>query len=425
MKILTKTLILMFILCYSGVFSRIDSTIFSEDSIRYYLDNDAIRVGFDKRMGGAVSYFVRKSNGQNLINNHDAGRQAGFETRIYPDAPTTWKPYPAAQYLSDVYPGHGGATREWNGLPQGSFFNQYLTNVENNGGMPENVLFDAKTGVLYIKAKLWEWGFVKPENGVYKKIDAGAYNEYWVSLNGIAADFSVKQVRNIPYFVSNTNIGLSLNIYVCINYPFTTKWQTYNATEPFTNKSVQTKTSFDYNSNNNFWTNATENWVAMTNQNDFGMGIYTKASDLTFLYAEKQSGNFCPPPSLTCTDENKYAHGNFSFSSYSFPCGEPCVTPNSSTTLNFSFLAGNITEIRQFAYQKHTNPCHDIIALSSKNNDFGINSTKKAKLLIDANNSVFNASTIYQSGKSIVLKPNFEVSSGAVFETKISSTPCN
>ena len=425
MKTLPRTLALVFVLCYSAGFSKTDSTVFSEDSIRYFLDNDSIRVGFDKRMGGAVSYFARKSNGQNLINNHDAGRQAGFETRIYPDAPTTWKPYPTTQYLSDVYPGHGGATREWNGLPQGSFFNQYLTNVENNGGMPEKVLFDAKTGVLYIKAKLWEWGFVKPENGVYKKIDAGAYNEYWVSLNGISADFAVKQVRNIPYFVSNTNSGLSLNIYVCINYPFNTKWQTYNATEPFTNKSVQTETSFDYDSNNNFWTNATENWVAMTNQNDFGIGIYTKASDLMFLYAEKQSGNFCSPPSLTCADEDKYAHGNFSFSSYSFPCGEPCVTPNSSTTLNFSFLAGSITEIRQFAYQKHTNPCHDIITLSSKNNDFGINSTKKAKLLIDANNSVFGASTIYQSGKSIMLKPNFKVSSGAVFETKISNTPCN
>ena len=420
-----KALFLFFYCCQSSVaFSKMDSTVFLEDSVRYYLDNGIIRVGFDKRMGGAVSYFERKSNGINIINNHDAGRQAGFETRIYPDNPSTWKPHPTAKYLSDVYPDSGGASREWNGLPQGNFYNQYFNNTENLGGIPEKTVFDKPKGILYIKSKLWEWGFVNNENGVYKKIDAGAYNEYWVSLTGISANFTVKQVRNIPYFVSNTNVGVSLHLFINLNYPFASKWHTYNETNPYTSQTTQTRTSFSPNQNN-FWTIPTEKWVAMTNQADIGMGIYTKDARFSFLYAEKQYKNECPSPLLTCTDEQKYSFGTFSFSTYGFPCGEPCTTPNNSTTLNFSFLAGSIAEIRQFAYQKQINPCDNIVALSSKNDDLVSNSIIKSRILIDANNKISNTSTIYQTGQSILLKPGFNVVSGAVFKTSISANPCD
>jgi hypothetical protein len=420
----------VFIYCffYSIVsFSKTDSIVFSEDSVRYFLDNGIIRIGFDKRMGGAVSYFERKTHGINLINNHDAGRQAGFETRIYPDNPSTWKPFSTAKYLTDVYPFAGGASREWNGLPQGSFYNQYLNNADNIGGIPEKVAFDEKTGVLYIKSKLWEWGFVNNANGIYKKIDAGAYNEYWISIDGISANFTVKQVRNIPYFVSNTNTGLSLHVFIHVNYPFSTKWQTYNSTNPFTNQATQTKTSFFLNSPNetNFWTKSTENWVAMTNQENFGMGIYTNDPRFNFLYAEKQIEDKCAEPLLTCADEQKYSFSFFSFSTFEFPCGEPCTIANNSTTLNFSFLAGSVSEIRQFAYQKHANPCDNTIALSSKNDDLSSNSAIKSRILIDANNKIFDASTLYKTGKSILLNPGFKVNNGAVFKAEINTNPCN
>lgn len=404
-------------------FSGIDSTIFSQDSIRYFIENDSIKVGFDKRMGGVVSYFVRKSNGINIINNHDAGRQAGFETRIYPDNQSTWKPYANAKYLSDIYPDSGGASREWNGLPQGSFYNQNFNDSKHLGGLPDSLFFDEKRGILYINAKLWEWGFINQENDEYKIIDAGAYNEYWVSLEGIAAHFTVKQVRDIPYFVSNSNVGVSLNVFINLNYQFTNKWQAYNGTQPYTNRSVQTRTNF-FPNQDNYWDKPTENWVAMTNQNNFGMGIYADATKFGFLFAEKQFLDECPKPLLTCPDEQKYSFGTFSFSTYGFPCGEPCTTLNNSTTLNFSFLAGNINEIRQFAYQKHANPCDNIITLSSKNDDLMTNATKKAKLLIHANNKIMNATSTFQSGSTITLNPGFKVQSGAVFTAEINPNPC-
>lgn len=423
MKLNIAKVLFLLVFCFQSliVFSRTDSTIFLEDSVRYFLDNGIIRIGFDKRMGGVISYFERKTNGINLINNHDAGRQAGFEARIYPDAPTTWKPYPTAKYLSDVYPDAGGASREWNGLPQGNFYNQHFNNIENLGGMPEKIAFDKKNGILYIKSKLWEWGFV---NDGYTKIDAGASNEYWISLTGISANFTVKQVRNIPYFVSNTNTGVSLHLFINLNYPFASKWQTYNDNNPYTNQSVQSRTNFAQNQSN-VWTIPTENWVTMTNQDNFGMGIYTKDTRFRFLYAEKQFKNECPSPLLTCSDEQKYSFGTFSFSTYGFPCGEPCTKPDNSTTLNFSFLAGTVTEIREFAYQKHTNSCNNVVALSSKNDDMGMNTTIKSQTLIDANNKILNASTIYQTGKSILLNPGFKVSNGAVFKAEINANPCN
>ncbi len=409
---------------YSNVFSQ---TTFYEDSLRYFLDNSIVRIGFDKRMGGAVSYFARLSNGINLINNHDAGRQAGFETRIYPDEPHSWRPYTNSIYLSELLPFAGGATREWNGLPQGSFYNENLTNTKNLGGIPEEISFNAATGILHIKSKLWEWGFVKDSSGIYKKIDSGAYNEYWVGLDGFSAHFSVKQVRNIPYFISNSNTGLSLNIFIHLNLPFTARWQTYNGANPYTNQPVAVRTSFapGESNNGNFWNIATENWVAMTDHQNFGVGIYTDDARFRFLYAEKQFKDICASGVFGCPDEDKYSFGMFSFSTYSFPCGEPCTTPDNSTTLNFSFLAGNINEIRQFAYTKQNDPCNHSIILSSVNDDFDMDTVKKSKILIEANNTISESAISYEAGRSILLKPGFKVENGASFSAKVTANPCN
>lgn len=411
-------------LMYGNAFAQ---TTFSEDSLRYFLDNQIVKIGFDKRMGGAISYFARLPNGVNMINNHDAGRQAGFETRIYPDAPNTWRPYTNAKYLTEVFPFAGGATREWNGLVQGSFYNDYITNTDNLGGLPEEISFDQSTGILYLKAKLWEWGFVRDSSGIYKKIDTGAYNEYWVSLEGISAHFSVKQTRNIPYFVSNANTGVSLNVFINLNLPFAERWQTYNESQPYTNQPVFFRTNLPPGEPNheNFWAKSTENWVAMTNQFNFGMGIYTDDTRFRFLYGEKQFKNECPFGRPNCSDEEKYSFGTFSFSTYSFPCGELCTNPDNSTTLNFSFLAGTIDEIRQFAYDKHANPCAHSIVLSSVNDDLEVNTTKKSKLLIEANNTISDSSITYETGKFILLKPGFKVENGASFSAKVSANPCN
>lgn len=349
-----KILFLYLGLLTTHVYAQDTSTIFYEDSLRFFLDNGVIKVGFDKRMGGVVSYFERKSNGENLINNHDAGRQAGVESRIYPTNPSTWKPYPNSKYLTDIYPLAGGASREWNGLPQGSFYNEKFSNVSHLGGIPEVIDFNSQTKILYIKAKLWEWGFVNLESDGYKMIEAGGYNEYWVSLSGIATNFTVKQSKNIPYFVSSDNVGSSFNVFINLNYKFADKWHTYNDSNPYTHQPINSR-NFSQNPSN-FWNLSTENWVAVTNNNDFGMGIYLNDKRFTFLYGERQVNPECSFPITPCPEEYKYSFGTFSFSTYSFPCGEPCTTPNNTLTLNFSFLAGNINEIRDYAYKKKVTP---------------------------------------------------------------------
>jgi hypothetical protein len=419
-----KTLLFYLFLCSTQCFSQDATTVFYEDSLRFFLDNGTIKVGFDKRMGGVVSYFERKSNGENLINNHDAGRQAGFESRIYPTNQSTWKPYPNSKYLSDIYPLAGGASREWNGLPQGSFYNQNFAEESHLGGMPEVVSFNADSKILYTKAKLWEWGFINLEDGDYKKIDAGAYNEYWISLSGIAANFTIRQVRNIPYFVSDDNVGSSANVFINMNYKYAEKWQTYNGSNPYTHHPINIR-NFSQN-NQNYWDLATENWVAVTNNNDFGMGIYMNDRRFTFLYGERQAHPECTVKITPCPDEYKYSFGTFSFSTYSFPCGELCTTPNNSLTLNFSFLAGSITEIRNYALEKRENPCEKGLALASKNDDIhGGTVTLKSQNFIDATNKLHNGNVIYKSDKEILLKAGFHAKEGSVFEAKISNNPCD
>lgn len=423
---LRKVQILLFYLCLctTQCFSQDATTVFYEDSLRFFLDNGIIKVGFDKRMGGAVSYFERKSNGENIINNHDAGRQAGFESRIYPTNPSTWKPYTNSKYLSDIYPLAGGASREWNGLPQGSFYNQNFANKDHLGGIPEVISFNSESKILYIKAKLWEWGYINLENDGYKKIDAGGYNECWVSLSGIAANFTVKQVKNIPYFVSDDNVGSTINIFINLNYKFAKKWQTYNESNPYTNQAVNIRQLSQ--SYQDFWNLPTENWVAMTNNNDFGMGIYINDNRFTFLYGEKQVNPACAFNITPCPDEYAYSFGIFSVSTYSFPCGEPCTVPNNTLTTNFSFLAGDIAEIRDYAYKKKDNPCEKGLALASKNDDINNKTViMKSQNFIDATNKLHSGNVIYKSDKEILLKAGFHAKEGSVFEAKISNNPCN
>lgn len=401
------------------------NTVFYEDSLRYFLDNGVIKVGFDKRMGGTLSYFERKSQGENLINNHDAGRQAGFESRIYPNEPNTWRPYTNSRYLSEVFPDAGGASREWNGLPQGTFYNQNFENEDHLGGIPEIISYNSSTKILYIKAKLWEWGFVNLDGETYKKIDAGAYNEYWISLSGIAVNFTVRQVKNIPYYVSHHNDGSSLNVFINLNYKFANKWQTYNGANPYQNQATNVRTSFSPGTQN-FWNLPTENWVAMTNNNDFGMGIYTEDKRFGFLYAEKQVKPDCAVNISPCPDEYLYSFGTFSFSTYYFYCGEPCSNPNNALTLNFSFLAGNLAEIRNYAYSKKNNPCEKGLALASKNDDVNNKSVSfNSQNFIDATNKLYSGEVTYKTDKSIVLNPGFYVENGMVFKTEIISNPCD
>ncbi|GGD76186.1 hypothetical protein GCM10011514_45220 [Emticicia aquatilis] len=347
-------------------------TQFSSDNERYYLSNGIIKVGFDRRMGGAISYLAKLSDGRNIINNNDAGRQAGFETRISPDeiAKNTWKPIPAGKVASDIFyltdlHDAGGATRQSNGLPQGSFEqdftpNTYLSDMDNMGGEPIDISFNNNTGELYIKAKLWEWGFVeKYQNSPtkYRKIDTGCYNETWIKLNGQAVEINLKQTRNIPYYVVTADPiynGLQLSVFANTNVPFD-KLYTYNGSMPWTSQGLtSTHVSGNYDI-------PTENWMALIDETtQYGIGIYSELfkelnrsnpyTDFAF-YSRRTSGGCHGNTPEACSDG-----GDCSFTTYNYPCGASC-TNNSTTIQNFSFIAGTVSEIRKYAKDRGCPTC--------------------------------------------------------------------
>lgn len=80
-----KRILISLLLLFTSIlsFSQDNTTIFHEDSLRYLRDNGIITMGFGKRIGETISYFERKSQGENLINNHDAGSFYQQKLKVY------------------------------------------------------------------------------------------------------------------------------------------------------------------------------------------------------------------------------------------------------------------------------------------------------------------------------------------------------
>ncbi len=217
-----------------------------------YLDNGAIKIGVDLGIGGAITYLATSNGGDNLINSHDWGRQVqmSFYSGPVPFVPDGKEPSPSWRFLG------------WNPIQSGDCFNNR-----------SKVLAHTNDGAtLYVKCIPMQWPLDnEPGECTF---------ESWITLDGSTAKIRSNIANARSDKIQYSGRGQELPAV----YTNGTHWRlfTYAGAEPFTYGPLRQiakvwDTSKGVNVEGGPWDNwyGTENWAALVNVEDFGVGIWS------------------------------------------------------------------------------------------------------------------------------------------------------
>jgi hypothetical protein len=211
-----------------------------------YLENDAVKIGMDLNLGGAVTHISAKEMGRpaNLINSHDLGRQIQMSHYSGP-----W-PFIAG----NKHPSKNWAGLGWNPIQTGDCYHN-----------PSKVLSHRKTGrELYIKCIPMQW----PHNNV----PGDCLFETWTTLAGpvIHMRFRLTNKRSDKTFYRPCPQELPAV------YTISRLWKlmSYTGEKPFTGDALE-------HVRNDWrqgwpWTRftATERWAALVGDDGWGLGVF-------------------------------------------------------------------------------------------------------------------------------------------------------
>ncbi|MCY7359737.1 MAG: hypothetical protein LH609_20240 [Rudanella sp.] len=264
------------------------------------LDNGQIKLGVDSRYGGAITHLSTK-NGSNMVNNHDRGRQVqiGIYGGPVPFLPPNVEANPPWRMIG------------WNPIQAGDSYNN----------VSKILAFEKRNNLLYVKTlpKFWHLNNYEGE----------AIIEHWIRLSGnvvkVHARVTFSRADKTQYDARDQEFPC---LYLNGNYK--RSWN-YSGTEPYTNADKQVKIA-PFSMIN---VRATEPWVALTRDDDFGVGLY---SPQNLFFKEAFFGN------------------EFSDSESAASSAYIAATPfaqldhNSVTDFDYELIVGHINDIRSYVY---------------------------------------------------------------------------
>lgn len=272
------------------------------------IENDQIRVGINTSAGGAITYlaFVNNQGGnvntQNMVSNHDLGRQ--IQIGLY-SGPTNY---------SDAT---GWANLGWDPIQAGDAF-----------GYPSRVIaFERGNNSLYVKTIPNQWG-VPNEPGE-------ATIEHWVRLEGNVVKVHAKVVM---FRSDKTQYETRQQELPCIYLTgdYHNMWY-YSHGSPYSNgdltlSRIQPPASAMFGD-----VFPTEPWMATTNANGYGVGLYVP-NNFNWkrgYFGSDMSGN------------------EFSYeSSYIAATNYVVLDHNLVYEWDYELIMGNLNTIRSYVYSK-------------------------------------------------------------------------
>ncbi len=206
---------------------------------RIFIENRKIRLGIDLRMGGAIVYLA-EMGGQNIVNNHDYGRQ--IQSGLYGG--------PIPYSVNGKNPQTVLRTLGWNPVQAGDSYNNTSPVID----------YRQDSTHLYVKTRPLQWPlYYEP---------AECIMEHWIDL-----------VDNTIQVRSRTTIDRADTTQytsrpqeapaIYLNGPYS-RIQIYDGAQPFTNGSVSELTILDRDEVHY----APECWVAMLNAQGRGVGLF-------------------------------------------------------------------------------------------------------------------------------------------------------
>ena len=276
------------------------------------VNNGVLHLKVDLSRGGAICYLSQAGSVRNLVNIKDEGRYvqqsyyAGNDlNRIAEGQSPSWSPWP------------------WNPIQCGDAF----------GNRAQILASSATENSIYVKCipMLWDMNN-KP---------AEAIIEQWTTLEG-----NVLKVHNKLTCQRTDNIygeGVFKNQELPAVYPISalSKLHSYFATAPYTGASTIVTPTVNLSSG--FWgryNDVTENWMAFTDNSDWGMGVYTPGC-IEFLAGMSGSAGGEATSSSTC---------------YIAPITTVALNKTSVFEYDYYLIIGNISQIRTAVYNLHKEP---------------------------------------------------------------------
>ena len=240
------------LLCLAALSAPADTPAFSGMS---YLDNGNIKLGINLDIGGAITYVSKSGTEENIVNSHDWGRQ--IQMSFY-SGPTPFEP--GGRKPNPTWAGLG-----WNPIQSGDCYdNTSKVIAHKNDGTS-----------IYVKCIPMQW----PMNN-----EPGECTfECWIRLEGNTA-LVRSQINNAredktQYPARGQELPA---IYTNGTYY---RLFTYDGDAPFTGAALRqiTKvwdTSQGVNVPGGPWDHwyATENWAALVNEDDVGLGVWAPGS---------------------------------------------------------------------------------------------------------------------------------------------------
>ncbi len=266
-----------------------------------YLDNGTIRIAVDLNLGGVITYLSQSPAGMNIINSHDWGRQIQQSYYSGPDpfgqAHPGWKNWP------------------WNPIGTGDVY-----------GNPAKLLARQNDGkTLYVKSIPMHWAL--------NNVPGECTFETWIGLEGKAAHVRCRLTNARP---DHNQYPAKMQELPAV---YTTgklyKLMTYDGEAPFssgpTRQVHKTGPSWSY------W-RATENWAALVNDDDWGLGVFHPG---VFSFC----GGFYGQPNTGGPKDNP--------TGYISPYRLDILDHNIVYEYSYVLILGSLDEIRQWVYAHH------------------------------------------------------------------------
>lgn len=272
-----------------------------------YIDNGTIKLGVNLALGGAITYMADCTDGENMVNNYDWGRQIQMSFFAGP------QPYVEKGQKPKKHWEHIG----WNPIQAGDDY-----------GNGSKVLEFTKTDAsLYVKCIPMQW----PLNNV----PGECTYECWIDLKGntvqVRCRFSNARSDKTQYPGRHQELPA---VYTNGEYY---RLMTYRGDKPFTGGLVsripkKTGGGFPWE----YWL-ATENWAALVNDAGWGLGIY-KPDNFLFI------GGFAGKEGRGATHDSS--------TGYMAPLHTEVLDHNITYDYSYVLIVGDLSDIRAYAVQR-------------------------------------------------------------------------
>lgn len=310
---ITRFLFVPWVFCVLCLDSRSETT--TEEMS--YLENGTIRLGIDLSLGGAITHLSDLSQGDNLINSHDWGRQVQMSFYSGP------VPYlPNGKSPNSTWMGIG-----WNPIQSGDYagFRSKVLDHKNDGRE------------IYVKCIPMHWPLDnEPGECTF---------ESWLRIeeNRVHARGRINNAR--PDSTQYPARGQELPA-VYVNGPYY-KVMSYTGEQPFTGGELErfTKVWTDEKLEDGFspWSHwlATEGWSALVNDDDWGLGVWSPET-LNFtggFYGKTRTGGPKDPST-----------------GYLTPLTTEILDHNIVFEYDYVLLVDSLAGIREWVYENHSKP---------------------------------------------------------------------